>query len=165
MGTEGPAWASASFAEAGVATLIDSKIASSTLAILLLLEVITGALDTFGNSGSGGGLRIFGNPAESSGPGSSVAFSLALVGGFGAPTDSAFSCPITLGTSADSPLELIGARCPGSMVEDVPSANFGTLVVSMYLGRCVKTLIFLPFGTAEMAEVAAFLFFPYFREG
>jgi hypothetical protein len=46
-----------------------------------------------------------------------------------------------------------------------PSASIGTLAVSMYLGRCVKTLIFLPFGVAEMAEAAAFLFFPYFRKG
>jgi hypothetical protein len=155
----------ASFAGAGVHTLVDSKTASSTLAILLLLGVIAGALDTFGNSGSGGGLRIFGNPADSSSSGSSVVFSLASVGRFDAPADSALSCPITLGTSADSPLELTGARYPGSAVEDVHSASFGTLAVSMYLGWCVKTLIFLPFGAAEMAEVANFLFFPAFREG
>jgi hypothetical protein len=50
-------------------------------------------------------------------------------------------------------------------MEDVPSPSFGTVVVSIYLGRCVKTLIFLPFGTTEMAEVVVFLFFPCFREG
>jgi hypothetical protein len=172
MGTEGPASTSArvvvastaSFAGAGVDALVDSKTTSSTLAILLL-GVIAGALDTFGNSGSGGGLRIFGNPADSSSSSSSTAFSLASVGRFGAPTDSAFSCPITLGTLADSPLELTGARYLGSAVEDFPSASFGTLAVSIHLGRCIKTLIFLPFGAAEMAEVATFLFFPCFCEG
>jgi hypothetical protein len=50
-------------------------------------------------------------------------------------------------------------------VEDVPSPSFDIVAVSMYLGRCIKTLIFSPFGTAGMAEVAAFLFFPYFHEG
>jgi hypothetical protein len=69
------------------------------------------------------------------------------------------------GTSAYSPLEPAGAGYPGSAVEDVPSASFGIVSVSMYPGRCVKILIFLPFGAAEMAEVAAFLFFPCFREG
>jgi hypothetical protein len=39
------------------------------------------------------------------------------------------------------------------------------VAISIFLGRCVKTLIFLPFGTAEMAEVAVFLFFPCFHEG
>jgi hypothetical protein len=74
MGTKGPALASASFAEAGVAALVDSRIASSTLAILLLLGVIAGALDTFDSSSSDGGLRIFGNLANSSGSGSSATF-------------------------------------------------------------------------------------------
>jgi hypothetical protein len=50
-------------------------------------------------------------------------------------------------------------------VEDVPSSNFGTVAVSIYLGRWVKTLIFLPFGTTEMAEGVVFLFFPCFHEG
>jgi hypothetical protein len=53
----------------------------------------------------------------------------------------------------------------GSVAEEAPSASFGTLAVSMYLGRCVKTMIFLPFGVAGIAEVIAFLFFPYFCEG
>jgi hypothetical protein len=63
MGTEGPASTStrvvaasvASFAEAGVGALVDSKIVSSMLAILLLLGVNAGTLDSFGNSGSGSG--------------------------------------------------------------------------------------------------------------
>jgi hypothetical protein len=91
-------------------------------------------------------------------------FSVASAECFGAPADSIFPCPIISGTSADSPLESAGAGYPGSAVEDVPSASFGTVAVSMYLGRCVKTLIFLPFGAAEMAELAAFLFFPCYRE-
>jgi hypothetical protein len=52
--------------------------------------------------------------------------------------------------------------CLASVVEDVPSPNFGTTTVLIYLGRWVKTLIFLPFGTSEMAKVAVFLFFPAF---
>jgi hypothetical protein len=169
MGTEGPtststraiAASAASFVEAGVGALVDSKTTSNTLTILLLLGVVTGTLDTFGNSGSGSGLKIFGSPVGFSNSGSSTVFS-ASAGRFGAPADSALSYPITFETLADSPLELTGVRYPGSAVEDVPSASFDTLVVSMYLGRCVKTLIFLPFGATEMAEVAAFLFFPSF---
>jgi hypothetical protein len=69
--------------EAGVDTLIDSMTAFSTLAILLLLGVIAEILDTFGNSGSGGGLSIFGSPVGSSSSGSSTDFSLASAGRFG----------------------------------------------------------------------------------
>jgi hypothetical protein len=173
MGAEGPASASTrvvvastgSFAEAGVGALVNSKTASSTLAILLLLGVIAGVLDTFGNSGSGGGLRIFVNHADSSSSGYLADFSLASVGRFGTSIDLIFSCPITFGASADSPLAPAGPGYSGSAVEEIPSASFGTLAVSMYLGRCVKTLIFFPFGVAEMAKVAAFLFFPCFHEG
>jgi F0F1-type ATP synthase assembly protein I len=60
--------------EAGVHTLVDSMAASNTLAILLLLGVIAGILDTFGNSGSSSELRIFGSPADSSSSGSSTVF-------------------------------------------------------------------------------------------
>jgi hypothetical protein len=85
MGTEGPASVSTrtiaasavSFVGVGVDTLVDSKIASSTLAILLLLGVIIGALGTFGNSGSGGGLKIFCNPADSPSSSTSAVFSVA----------------------------------------------------------------------------------------
>jgi hypothetical protein len=92
-------------------------------------------------------------------------FSFASAGRFGASADLAFSCPITFGTSTDSPLAPAGLGYSGSTAEEAPSACFGTLAVSMYLGRCVKTLIFLPFGVAEMAEVATFIFFPCFHEG
>jgi hypothetical protein len=149
MGTKGPSSTSAqiivasaiSLAGAGVDALVDSKTASSTLAILLLLGVIVGAFDAFGNSGSGSGLKIFGSPASSPNFGSSAAFPLASAGCFGASADSVAG---TLGISADSSLEPIGAGRHGSEVEDVPSANFGTLAISMYLGLCVKTLIFYP---------------------
>jgi hypothetical protein len=147
---------------AEVDTLVDSKTTSNTLAILLLLVVITGSLGTFGNSGSGGGLRIFCNPDDSPSSSTSTVFSVASVECFGAPTDSIFSCPIISGSSADSSLEPAGAGCHGSAVEGAPSTSFGTLAVSMYLGLCVNTLIFLPFGTAEMVEVAVFSFFPIF---
>jgi hypothetical protein len=123
-------------------------------------------LDTFGNSGSGGGLRIFGSLADSSSSGSSTVFSLASAGRFGASASSIFSCPAIFGTSADSSLALAGVGYSSSEAEEIPSTSFGTLAVSMYLGRCVKTLIFFPFSVAEMAEAAAsFLFFPCFREG
>jgi hypothetical protein len=169
MGTEGPTSTSprvvvasaASFAEAGVDALVDSKTAFSMLAILLLLGVIAGALDTFGNSGSGSGLKIFCSPAGSSSSGSSAAF-LASAGCFGASADSFAG---TFDTSANSPLAPVGVGYFGSVVEEAPSVSFDTLAVSMFLGRCVKTLIFLPFGVVEITEVAAFLFFPYFREG
>jgi hypothetical protein len=170
MGTEGLALtlarivvaAAASFAGAGVDALVDSKTASNTLAILLFLGVIAGALDTFGNFGSGSGLKIFGSSASSPSSGSSVDFPLASVGRFGAFADSVAG---TVGISTDSPLEPAGAGYLGSTVEGVPSTSFGTLAISMYLGRCIKTLIFLPFGIAEMAEAATFLFFPCFCEG
>jgi hypothetical protein len=129
------------------------------------LGVIAGNLDTFGNSGSSGGLRIFGSPVDSSSSGSSTVFSLASIGRFGASADSAFSYPIAFGTSGDSPLAPSGAGYSGSAVEEVPSASFGTLAVSIYLGRWVKTLIFLPFGVEEMAEVAAFLFLSLLSRG
>lgn len=135
--------------------MLDSRTASSTLAILLL-GVIAGAFDTFDNSGSTGELKIFGSPVVSPSSGFSVVFPLASTACFSASADPVAG---TFGTSADSSLELAGAGCPGSAM-DVPSASFGTVAVSMYLGRCVKTLIFLPFGAAEMAEVAVFLFFP-----
>jgi hypothetical protein len=76
---------------------------------------------------------------------------------------SADSVAETFGTVADSSaLQTAGGACFASTVEDAPSLIFGTMVVSMYLGRCIKTLIFLPFGTVKMAEAAVFLFFPAF---
>jgi hypothetical protein len=73
------------------------------------------------------------------------------------------------GASADPVAGTFGASAGlghhGSAVEDVPSASFDTVVILMYRGRCVKTLIFLPFGAADMAEIAIFLFFPWFHEG
>jgi hypothetical protein len=71
----------------------------------------------------------------------------------------------TFGNSDRSSLGAAGAGCSISAMEDVPSSSYGNVVVSMYLGRCVKTLIFFPFGTTEMAEEAVFLFFPCFHEG
>jgi hypothetical protein len=129
--------------------------ASSTLTILLLLGVIAGVLDTFSNSGSAGGLKIFGSPDVFPSSGSSVAFPLASTACLGASAD-----PVegTFGASADPSLEPAGVGCPGPEVEDIPSASFGTVAVSMYQGRCVKTLIFLPFSATEMAEVAVSLF-------
>jgi hypothetical protein len=111
---------------------------SSTLAILLLLEVIAGALGTFGNFGSGGGLRIFCNLADSPSSSTSVIFSVASAECFSTLADSIFSCPIISGTSVDSPLEPVGVGYPGSTVEDVPSASFGTEAVSMYLAGVSK---------------------------
>ena len=170
MGTEGPtsvstrtvASSTVSLAGARVDALVDYRTVSSTLAILLLLGVTAGAFDTFSNSGSAGGLKIFGSPTVSPSSGSLAAFPLASAPCFGVSTDLVAG---TFGNSANFSLGLAGAGCSASEVEDVPSPSFVTMAVSMYLGRCVKTLIFLPFGTTEMAEVAAFLFFPYFREG
>jgi hypothetical protein len=170
VGTEGPASSSTRavaasatfFAGAGVSALVDSMIVYSTLAILLL-GVIAWAFDTFGNSGSGGGLKIFGGPVVSSRSVSLAAFPSASAVSFGASADPVAG---TFGTLADfSALHSTGADCPGTAMEDVPSPSFGTEAVSIYLGRCVKTLIFLPFGTAGMAEAAVFLFFLCFREG
>jgi hypothetical protein len=126
------------------------------------LGVTAGAFDTFGNSGSAGGLKIFGSPTISPSYGSLAAFPLASAPSFGVLTDPAAG---TFGISANSSLGTVGAGCSTSAVEYVPSPSFDTVAVSMYLGRCIKTLIFLPFGTTEMAEVAAFLFFPCFHEG
>jgi hypothetical protein len=129
---------------------------SSTLAILLLLGVVAGAFVTFGNSASAGGLKISGNTITFSSSGFLAASSLASAG----------SAIGSFGTIVDSwALRLIGAACSVSAVKDVPSLNFGNMVVSMYLGRWVKTLIFLPFGATEMAEAVVFLFFPCFRVG
>jgi hypothetical protein len=126
------------FAGAGVDALVDSMTASSTLAILLLLGLIAGVFDTFDNSSSDGGLKIFGGPAVSSRSSSSVAFPLASIACLGALADSIAE---TFGISADSLLEPAGAGCPGSVVEEVLSTSFSTVAVSMYLGRCVKTFL------------------------
>jgi hypothetical protein len=91
VGTEGPASTSAQavaasttfFAGAGVNALVDSMTASSTLVILLLLRVITGAFDIFGNSGFAGGLKIFGSPTVSPIFGTVAIFSLASAPCFG----------------------------------------------------------------------------------
>jgi hypothetical protein len=94
-------------AEAGVCTFEDSITASSTLAILLLFGFIAGILDTFGNSGSCGGLRLFGCSADFLNSGSSAVFFLASAERFGTSAVSDFSCSaitIGFGTSADSPL-------------------------------------------------------------
>jgi hypothetical protein len=53
----------------------------------------------------------------------------------------------------------------GSNIEADPSISVGTSVVSMCLGRCVKTLTFLDLGALEVAEVVVFLFFTCFHEG
>jgi hypothetical protein len=141
--------------------------ASKTLAILLLFRVAAGIFVIFGSPVSCDVLRNFGCLADLFGSGPSADF-LVSPGHFGTSTVSVSSCTIItigFGTSADSPLASAGVGNSGSIAEEVPSASFGTLSVSMYLGRCVKTLIFFPFGVAEMAEAAAFLFFLYFREG
>jgi hypothetical protein len=78
---------------------VDSRTASSTLAILLLLGVIVGAFDTFDNSGFVGRLKIFGSLVVSPSSGSSAAFSLASAVCFGALADSVAG---TFGTSAGS---------------------------------------------------------------
>jgi hypothetical protein len=98
-------------AEAGVCTFEDSITASSTLAILLLFGVIAGILDTFGSSGSCGGLRVFDCSADFLNYGSSVVFSLALVGRFGTSVVSVFSCSaITIGFGALAHSPLASAR-------------------------------------------------------
>jgi hypothetical protein len=113
VGTEGPASVSTravatftvSFAGAGVDALVDSMTTSSTLAILLLLGVIAGAFDTFDNSGSGGGLKIFGSPAVFSRSGSLAALPLASAACFGASTDSVAE------TLAPQPILPLSRKC------------------------------------------------------
>jgi hypothetical protein len=149
VGTEGPPSVSAQavaasaifFAGAGVNALVDSMTASNTLAILLLLGVIAEAFDTFGNSGSAGWLKIFGSPTVFPSYGSMAAFSLASAPCFGVSTGPAAG---TFSNSVSSSLGMAGAGCSASAVEDVPSPSFGTVAISMYLSRCVKTLIFFP---------------------
>jgi hypothetical protein len=154
-------------AEAGVSTFVDSMTASNTLAILLLFGVAVGIFVIFGSSVSCDGLRIFGCPTDLLGFSFLAVFSVSLVR-FGTSVVLVFSCTIItdgFGTSTNPPLASAGAGNSGSTAEEGPSVSFGTLAASMYLGRCVKTLIFFPFGVADMLEVAAFVFFPYFREG
>jgi hypothetical protein len=115
----------------------DSITTSSTLAILLFLGVAAGMLDGFGSFVVHGGLSAFNSSAVFSSFGSSIGFVLAST----------------------------GKKRPGSMIGATPSLNFDTSVVSMRLGRCVKTLTFFDLDTLEVTKVAAFLFFPCFREG
>jgi hypothetical protein len=133
--------------------------ASSTLAILLFLGVVAGAFATFGNSASAGGLKIFGSFGSGSLTTSSLASaSCSIV--FAGPASETFSNLVR------SYPGMVGAGCSASAAaKDVPSPSFSTMAISMYLGRCVKTLIFLPFDKTEMVDAAVFLFFPCFREG
>jgi hypothetical protein len=109
------------------------------------------SLCTFDSSASVGGLRISGVFTVFSTFDSSALSSLVSAG----PTVGTF------GTTIDSSaLYTIGAVCFGSAVEEVPSPNLGTTAGSIYHGRWVRTFTFLPFGTAVVAEAAAFLFFP-----
>jgi hypothetical protein len=124
-------------AEEGVDVFMDSITASNTLAILLFLRVIAGILDGFGSSIAHGGLRAFNRSA-------------------------AFS---SFGSSVGSVLASTGTKWLGSYIEVDPSISFDTSAVSMRLGPRVKTLIFFYFDALEVVEVAAFLFFPCFREG
>jgi hypothetical protein len=123
--------------ETGVDVFTASITASSTLAILLFLGVVTGILDGFGGSVMHGGLRTF--------SGSAAFFSF--------------------GYSAGSVLASTGTEPLGSDIEADPSISLGTSAVSMRLGQCVKTLTFFNFGALEATEVTVFLFFPCFREG
>jgi hypothetical protein len=124
-------------AEAGVDVLTDSIIASSTLAILLFLGVAAGMLDGFDSSVAHGGLIAFNCYVVFSSFGSSVRFVLAST----------------------------GIERTSSVTGATPSFSFGTSAVSMRLGRRVKTLTFFDLVTLEVAEVAAFLFFPCFCVG
>jgi hypothetical protein len=105
---------SVSGAEAGVCTFTDSMIASSTLAILLLIGVAAGIFDALASSISRNGLKAFDW------------------------SDAVFSS----GSSADSVPASAGAERLDSDTKEDPSIGLGTLVVSMRLGRCVKTLTF-----------------------
>jgi hypothetical protein len=124
-------------AEEGVDVFIDSITASSTLAILLFLGVVVGMLDGFDSFVVHGGLSAFNCSAAFSSFGSSAGFVLA---------------------STDTERH-------GSAIGVAPSISFGTLAVSMRLGRHVKTLTFFDLDTLEVVEVAAFLFSPCFHEG
>jgi hypothetical protein len=114
------------------------------------LGVAVEAFCTFGSFAFVGGLRIYGIFIISSIGGSSALSYLALVG----PTVCVFG--ITAGSST---LCVIGAICLASVVEEDPSPNLGTTAGSMQCDRWVRTFIFLPFGSAAMAEAAVFLFF------
>jgi hypothetical protein len=124
-------------AEARVDVFTDSITASSTLAIPLFLGVVAGMLDGFDSSVVHGGLSAFNR---------SVAFS-------------------SFGSSTGFVLASTETERLGSALGAVPSISFGTLAISMRLGWCVKTLTFFYFDAPEVAVVAAFLFFPCFREG
>jgi hypothetical protein len=122
--------------EAVVDAFTDSITVSSMLVILLFLGVVVGILDAFGSSVMHGGLRA-------------ISFSTTFY---------------SFGSSAGSVLASTGIERLGSDIEADPSISFGTSIVSMRLGRCVKTLTFFDFGALEVTKVAVFLFFPCFCE-
>jgi hypothetical protein len=109
VGTEGPASVSTrtvaasavSLAGEGVDALVDSRTASSTLAILLLLGVIAGAFDIFDSSGSVGRLKIFDSTTDSPSSSSLNAFPLTSTSCFGVST---YPVAGTFGNSANSSL-------------------------------------------------------------
>jgi hypothetical protein len=111
-------------------------IASSTLAILLLLGVAAGIFDAFGSSVSHNELRAFS---------CSIAF-------------------FSSGPSAGFVLASIGAEQLGSDTEEDPSIGLGTSAISMRLGRCVKTLTFFDLGVLEVAKHQCFFSFLAFAK-
>jgi hypothetical protein len=153
-------------AEAGVCIFEDSITTSSTLAILLVFVVIAGILDIFGNSGSCGGLRVFGCSTDLLGYDFSVVFSLVSAGRFSTSTGSVFSCSaitIGYGTSANSTLSKSGVLWLNSKKRPFSKLrHFGCFNIP---GSVRQNFNLFPFGVVEIAEVATFLFFPCFHEG
>jgi hypothetical protein len=83
-------------------------------------------------------------------------------GGLSANYSAVFS---TFGSSVTFVLASTGTERLGSEIGANPSISFGTSIVSMRLGQRVNTLTFCDFDALEVAEIAAFLFFPCFCEG
>jgi hypothetical protein len=121
--------------EGGVFT--DSRTTSKMLAILCFLGVPV-VIDSFGNI---------------------VTFIFGCSGTFSVIGSN------SLARSAVTPVGTIGIASIAGEVVSTFSFSFGTLSVSMCLGRRVKTLIFFDLDTLEDAEVTAFLYLPCFRVG
>jgi hypothetical protein len=110
------------------------------LAILLFLGVAVIVVDNFDNPVIAGGHNTFGCSAVFSDSGSFTGFTLASV-------------------------DMAGADSVHEGTTSALSISFGTLIVPLGFGLCVRTLALFGFDAPEDVEVATFLFPPCLRVG
>jgi hypothetical protein len=115
-----------------------SKASSKTLAILLFLGVAVVVVNGFDSPVIAGGLSTFG-------------------------CSTAFSDSGSFTGSALASIDIAGVVFVAEGAASTLSISFGTLVVPIGFGLCVKTLALFSFDALEEVEAATFLFPPCLR--